>query len=166
MEQVAKNIGVQPFILERARKANQLERRPGTARMYLAMPEVVYRDFVTVAEAQQLEGAALLRGIVQVLLLSGKLPRHLDRTWIYRGRVVRMSGVRVGERWPWKLSFKISRGAYEALKALALANHTTATALVRGQVCDYMDGVSPKIVLLSADRMFNDPQRYLALWAS
>lgn len=163
-EKLAPHLGVQVDVLRDARARHGERPVVETCAFVLQMPEQVWKDWKRVCAHQDLEGGLALRGLVQSLLLNAKRPTWIGKGWMYRGRRVRMAGVSHGENWPWKQKTMLSRGADRALSAIAEELKTTKTALVRGQLLDYLEGKAPRIILMSAEDMSNDPHRYTRLW--
>lgn len=163
LESCARALGVQPDVLREAREQYGRRPRAETAALCIKFPEVVFKHWRAVASAQKLESALLMRGLIEALLLGGRLPTWAGRFWFFRGKKYDIT-IPQGTNWPWKVYTEISRGADRALEDIARVNKTTKTALVRGQVLDYLEGKTHRVVLLNSSAMAGDSERYLRLW--
>lgn len=164
VDKLGPRLGVQPDVLRDARARYGARPVIETCAFVLQMPERIFLDWTRACELQALDGGLMLRGLVQAMLLNAKKPTWTSKGWMYRGRRMAMSGVSHGQNWPWKQKTMLSRGAERALVEIADHLQITKTALVRGQVIDYLEGKAPRIILMGADSMSNDPKRYTRLW--
>lgn len=163
VEKISKHLGVRPEVLEEARRRGE-RRAIDTCAFVLFMPEEIFKLWKRTLELQGLEGGLLLRGLIQVLLTSAKKPTWTNNWWMVGGKRYNMGNNRKGQNWPWKVKALISRGADRALVQIADHHRTTKTSLIRGQVIDYLEGRSPKVILMPSDAMANDPKKYTNLW--
>lgn len=168
VEKTALMMGIQPSVLEEARKSYAAQHpKPSRSRTYtleLAMPEALYRRFQILVNEQRVLRSLLLRGLVEVLLRSGKPPSSFYPSWTYRGKIYLLKKPPPGKPPPWRLKSEISRGAAHALADIAAHYNSTRTALVRSQIIDYMEGRVPHVLLIPVDEMAQDPRKYLAAW--
>ena len=162
VETLAVALGVQPSVLEEAR-ARGRQQRVETASIVLKFPEAIFERWNHIADAQALEGALLLRGLIEAFLRNGKLPEWTGRFWFFGDRKYDVDSWRQGN-WPWKVRAEISRGADLALEHISALHKTTKTALVRGHVIDYLEGRTRQVILIGASDMYGAPERYLAEW--
>lgn len=153
-------------------KPGRFGRLPGTAveRIYeLAMPEAVLRDWEAYCQLRGLESGMLLRSIIHHLLLSPTNPPWTGRGWLYRGRLVRMSGNvyrAQGKKWPWSVHTRITYGSLQALRRRALASNAKGTALIRGFVIELLEGRLTRLTLVTTlEEMYEDPDRYYVMTA-
>lgn len=165
LEETAERLGVRPDVLAQARqeyREKSFRARYERYRFCVTTPKIVRDHWNRVAAARKIEGSLLLRGLIQALLLSGQPPTTTHTFWLYRGVEMPLTGIK--SKWPWRIEASISRGADKALDDIANHIGCSKTALVRGQVVDFLEGRTKRVVLISSSQMYNDPRKYLEKW--
>jgi hypothetical protein len=169
-------LGVQPDVLEEADQLRQrrLEEvgRFGSRRgvhtaqyhgytrlVALYVPEKIAIPLDAVCAARHIEFADLARAVVQTLLSGPNNPRWCGKGWLYKGR--RLPPVRspTGKRSELR-KFAISVGADIALGDRAERLGVTKTGLIRGALCDVVEGRMKRLIYTDTASMWNDPARY------
>lgn len=166
LEETAERLGVRADVLAQARQEYRQKAFRADYeryRFFVSAPKIVRDHWNRVAAARKIEGPLLLRGLIQALLLSGQPPTTTHTFWFYRGVAMPIpSGIK--SKWPWRIEASISRGADKALDDIANRLGCSKTALVRGQVVDFLEGRTKRVVLISSSQMYNDPRKYLEKW--
>jgi len=169
LDELAERLGVQPAVLrtaqaEKAAELAQLGRQiPQRVRMptsapspllTVRCPKEVYDEITERARRMEIGAGELVRAIVHTLLSGPDNPWWLLAGWMYEGKRITMGQSR------WKIQVRLSHGAVGALRTRADRLGTTATALARGAVIDYLEGRMAGVHFVALTEMWQDPNKY------
>lgn len=169
VRKLAERLGVQTSVLRLAqsekadellaagRKYSGVERTQSRTSVQISiwMPPLIREDLELRAQRMQCTAAEITRAIAHTLLSGPDNPVVLGRQWWYHG-----------ESHPWKrdnaarIDTTVSNGARAALDLRAQRLGTTATAIMRGAIADYLEYRMEEIYFLPALQMWEDPSRY------
>ena len=129
-------------------------RRAYTQQISLYMPAEVEEPLEAIAAQRSLQLQDVARAVVHTLLLGPDNPLWVGRQgWMIGGKV-RMAG-HDNQR---KLC--VSRGADIALNTRAARLGVSKTGLVRGALCDLIEGRLRRLIYVDVASMWNDPNKY------
>jgi hypothetical protein len=143
-------------------------RATGAVKFSMQMPKVAFDDWKEYCTLRGLESAVILRSAVHSVLTSPTNPRWLGHGWFYKGRREVMFGYNEYSKrhkgWPYGAVTDLPMGVRQALERRAVASRCTATALVRGQIIELLEGRLTRLIIISTtQQLYEDPDRYITL---
>lgn len=177
LDEIAKTLGLDPDLLLEARAEAKVTRQErglrvtkwyeGTSetrryyQFHLFMPELVMKAWREECVFRQVAGPLLLRSLIHDYLVRTREPNPL-RKWYWRGQFYTMGDS--DERTRFLERATIPLGSRRALVARAIRVGTTPTALCRALAIEALSGLHRDVPLIEASMMFDDEERYLALF--